>query len=73
MAERKCPVLLRKGAFSGAIYAARRYTIDKGGLMTMHDKDDVTQDFYRIAAELWPQLVDDGSLKPIGPVPSGGA
>ena len=65
MTERKCPILLRKGGLSGAIYAARRYTIDKSGLMTMHDKDDVTQDFYRLAAELWPQLVEDGSLTPL--------
>jgi hypothetical protein len=65
VSERKCPILLRKGGFSGAIYAARRYTITKDGLMTMHDKDDVTQDFYRIAAEMWPQLVEDGSLRPL--------
>lgn len=63
MTERKCPILLRRGVFSGVIYAARRYTIGKDGFMTMHDKDDVTQDFYRIAAEMWPQLVEDGSLK----------
>jgi hypothetical protein len=65
VSARKCPILLRKGGFSGAIYAARRYTVDASGLMTMHDKDDVTQDFYRLAAELWPQLVADGSLTPL--------
>ena len=58
------PILLRIGPLTGAIYAVRRYTVTGDGLMTAHDKDDVTQDFYRLAAEMWPQLVEDGSLTP---------
>lgn len=48
--ERKNPVLLRRGPISGRIHALRRYTL-KGDLLTAHDKDDVTADFYHLMME----------------------
>jgi hypothetical protein len=65
---RNVTALLRRSELTGTIYAITSWRRARHGgpadSIVATRKHDVTQDFYRLAAEMWPELVETGRLTP---------